>query len=252
MEDNTWITIHRKITKWGWYSDPIVSRVFIHLLLTANHATRTWKGQQIERGQVVVGRKQLAIDLGISEQQVRTAINKLKSTSELTSRSTNKYSIVTLVNYDNYQSSNQQNNQQANQPSTNNQPQTTIKQLNKNTLCAKDFQLFWFEYPKKKDKARAEKKFLTLKKDCLPSLMSALRLQKTSEDWTKANGQYVPMPSTWLNGKRWEDEVDGVETPSDWEALSDTQRLNKARKNPDLMPLLKQTNPAEYSAIINL
>ncbi|MNY63023.1 hypothetical protein D3C86_1999290 [compost metagenome] len=28
-----------------------------------------------------------------------------------------------------------------------------------------------------------------------------------SHDWLKDGGKYVPMPTTWLNGRRWEDEV---------------------------------------------
>ena len=36
-------------------------------------------------------------------------------------------------------------------------------------------------------------------------MMQALEKQKASADWQKANGQYIPNPSTWLNGERWED-----------------------------------------------
>jgi hypothetical protein len=38
-------------------------------------------------------------------------------------------------------------------------------------------------------------------------IVDGLRKQVVSTAWTKDNGQFVPHPSTWLNGKRWEDEV---------------------------------------------
>jgi len=103
-----WIKIHRKILDWRWYSDLNTRVVFFHLLLTANHKDKEWQGLTVKRGQVVVGRIKLAKDIGISERAVRTAINKLKTTSELTSKSTNKYTVLTIINYDKYQLNDQQ------------------------------------------------------------------------------------------------------------------------------------------------
>lgn len=70
-----------------------------------------------------------------------------------------------------------------------------------------DFDKFWSAYPKKKDKANALKAF---KKVQVPieTILAALEKQKKSADWIKNNGQYIPYPTTWLNGKRWEDEAD--------------------------------------------
>ena len=130
-----WIKIHRKILEWEWYSDSKTVHLFLHLLISANHKPKRYKGQVIKRGQVVVGRGKLAQKLGLSEQQVRTCIKRLKSTSELTTKVTNKHTIVTLTNYESYQTreENQPANQPANQPTinqqlTNNQPATNHKQ----------------------------------------------------------------------------------------------------------------------------
>ena len=110
------------MTEWEWYTDGNVFRVFMHLLLTANPEDRKWKGIVVKRGQVVTGRKALAEVLGLSEQQVRTALEKLKSTNEITSKTTNKFTIITICKYDSYQSkkrtTNQRNNQQDNQQIT--------------------------------------------------------------------------------------------------------------------------------------
>ena len=69
------------------------------------------------------------------------------------------------------------------------------------------FSLFWKAYPKKKDKGHAEKAFCKVKVP-VDVLISAIERQKKSADWVKENGKYIPNPATWLNGKRWEDEVD--------------------------------------------
>lgn len=124
------IKLHRKLVAWGWYQDYVVKDVFLHLLLTANFKPTPWKDRILEEGQVVIGSQSLAAELGFSRQQVRTAIKKLKSTNEITIESTNKFSIITIVNWRDYQSSENfstsksTNNQPTNnQQITNNQPQ---------------------------------------------------------------------------------------------------------------------------------
>lgn len=125
---NGFVKIHRQITEWGWYKDPCTARVFFHLLLTASYQDCEYLGKRIMRGQTVTGRKQLSEQLDISEQSVRTALNHLISTGEITMQSTNKYSVITIVNYgafqDNSDETNQQISQQNNQPSTSDQPTT--------------------------------------------------------------------------------------------------------------------------------
>lgn len=72
------------------------------------------------------------------------------------------------------------------------------------------FDRFWAAYPKKKDKERARKAWKKLKPDLdLCRVMAeALERQKRSDQWTRDGGAYIPHPSTWLNGRRWEDEPD--------------------------------------------
>ena len=123
------------MVEWGWYKDNNTKAVFLHLLLIASYEKTTFLGHQIRPGQAVIGRRSLAEDLGMSEQSVRTALNHLKSTNDITIKSTNKFSIVTIVNWASYQScvddTNQQNNQPANQRPTNNQPHSRNKEVKK-------------------------------------------------------------------------------------------------------------------------
>lgn len=78
------------------------------------------------------------------------------------------------------------------------------------------FNAFWAAYPKKAGKADALKAWNKLKPDIVlqAKMGEALTAQKKSPQWTKNNGQYIPMPSTWLNGKRWEDEVQTQTQPN--------------------------------------
>lgn len=117
-----WIKLHRKFTKWEWYTDVPVKTVFIHLLLEANHEGKKWQGRDIERGQCVIGRKALAEETGLSEQQVRTALDKLRKTKEIVTESTNRFTIVTIVNYSLYQTCDEPNQPTDNQQITNKQP----------------------------------------------------------------------------------------------------------------------------------
>lgn len=74
----------------------------------------------------------------------------------------------------------------------------------------KQFAEFWSEYPRKVAKAKAEKAWESVKPtdEVFEKIMQAVRRQKTSEQWRKDNGQYIPHPTTWLNQRRWEDEID--------------------------------------------
>ena len=135
-ENEGWIKLHRKFMTWEWYADDHMVRLFVHLLLEANHKPQRWRGILIERGQLVTGRFKLSENTGISEQSIRTCLNRLKSTSEITIKSTSKYSIITICNYNKYNLAtteiNQQINQQSNQQLTSNQPATNHKQELKN------------------------------------------------------------------------------------------------------------------------
>lgn len=120
------IKLDRKILSWEWYSDANTFRVFVHLLLLASHKNTKWMGVDIHRGQLITGRLKLAATLHLSEQSIRTSLSRLKSTSEITIKTTTQYSIITICKYDTYQSFdnsiNQQDNQQDNQQLTNEQP----------------------------------------------------------------------------------------------------------------------------------
>jgi hypothetical protein len=133
--NGNWIKLFTKFVAWEWYKDQNTKALFIHCLLKANWKDGKFEGMVIPRGSFVTGRKKLAQELGLSEQEVRTALKHLISTNELTSKTTNKFSIISVVNYELYQQVNQQLNQQStnNQPTTN-QQLTTIEEYKNNRI----------------------------------------------------------------------------------------------------------------------
>lgn len=70
------------------------------------------------------------------------------------------------------------------------------------------FESFWEIYPKHQDKKKAKQKFLKLCTDekKYQEIMQGLR--NVLPVWAKKDTKYIPMPTTWLNGERWNDEVD--------------------------------------------
>jgi hypothetical protein len=84
------------------------------------------------------------------------------------------------------------------------------------------FDEFWKVYPKKRSKGQAEKTWSKIKPDeqLLTVIIDALKRAKTSVEWTKEGGNFIPHPATWLNAKGWEDEYQaGGQVPEGWHGL---------------------------------
>lgn len=98
-----WIKIHRKLLDWEWYDDGNVVRVFLHLLLTANFEPKKWHGITIERGQLATSVVNLASQVHLTSKQIRIVLEKLKNTNEIDIQTTNKYTLITICKYADYQ-----------------------------------------------------------------------------------------------------------------------------------------------------
>ena len=123
-----WIKLHRKFEDWEWFNNSEMVHLFIYLLLNANHEDGKWRGIDIKRGQILTGLHTLNEHTKISIQKLRTCLSKLEKTGEINKQTTNKYSIITIINYDSYQGYQQTNNNQPNKQLTNNQQTTNNKQ----------------------------------------------------------------------------------------------------------------------------
>ena len=103
MADNRWLKLYRKFEKWEWYTDSNTKCLFIHLLLKANYEDTKWQGIEIKRGQFITSLNNLSIQTNISIRSLRTSLERLKSTSEVAYKTTSKYTIITVLNYNRYQ-----------------------------------------------------------------------------------------------------------------------------------------------------
>lgn len=101
--DNGRIALWRKFLDWEWYTDVNTKAVFLHLLLTANWKDKKWKGMLIKRGQLWTSRNRLAQETGLSERNIRTALEHLKATGEITIKTTNKGMLINIEKYSDYQ-----------------------------------------------------------------------------------------------------------------------------------------------------
>lgn len=108
MAETGYIKLHRKLLNWEWIEDPNVLSIFIICLLKANHKANTWKGINIPAGSFITSYEKLSSLSGLSVRQVRVSLDKLKMTGELTSKSTNRYSIITIKNWELYQTNDKQ------------------------------------------------------------------------------------------------------------------------------------------------
>ena len=149
MLKNGYIKLHRRMLDWEWYDDANTKAMFLHLLLTVNIKDDRWQGEEIKRGSRVISYLILAAELSFTIRQARTALEHLKTTGEVTVKTTSKYSVVTVSNFDRYQGAtdNLTGKRQANDRQLDRQA-TGKRQQNKNN---KEYK----EYREDRERARA-------------------------------------------------------------------------------------------------
>lgn len=128
IKANGYIKMFRSFLDWEWFYKPEMVQVWVYLLLKANHQDGCWQGTEIKKGQCFVGRKKVSSETGLSERTVRTCLNRLKSSNQIATKTTNQGTIITIIKWDDYQrddtSSDQRYDQQADRTSTNDRPTT--------------------------------------------------------------------------------------------------------------------------------
>ena len=134
-----YIKLYRNLLNWEWYSNLPTRVFFIHCLLKANHTTKKWQGYTIKAGQFITSLNHLAKETGLTLRQIRTVINKLKMTQELTIETTRQNTIITVNNWDKWQSEQQSERQISDTPATTTKNDKNIdnkidKKFNKPTI----------------------------------------------------------------------------------------------------------------------
>jgi hypothetical protein len=128
-----YIKLFRSLVNWEWYEDINVKTLFIHLLLTVNYEPKQWQGISIEKGQRITSVDNLAKETKLSTMQIRGCLAKLERTGEISIKTTNKFTLITVENYTKFQGEEIENNKRiTNEQQTNNKRITTMEESNKN------------------------------------------------------------------------------------------------------------------------
>lgn len=211
------IKLYRKIIDWEWYTDVNTKALFIHLLLMANHTDQRWRGQVIKRGSLVTSYGSLSVQTGLTVKQVRNSLKKLEKTGDVASKSTNRNTLIMVLNYDLYQSIGQtKGTQKADDEHTIGQTEGNQRATNKNVKNDKNI----------KNKERVERKLpptldeIIAYKNEIHSSVDPERFYDyyNAINWTTGNAPIVDWKAVFRNWSRKEKKK--TNDYSDW--YSDT------------------------------
>lgn len=234
-----YIKIWRKLEDSGLLQMPNTLALFMVMLFRSAYRPTKIGLVELDRGQLIAGRFQLCEWTGLSEQNVRTSLKHLHDMEIITSKSTNKYTLYTIVNYGLYQDQDNSTNQQPNQQLTNNQPTTnqqltTIKELN--NLNIKEINTTMSLPASQKADNVPYQKIVDLYHEILPTNPKVLDLTATRKGYIAA---------------RWRNQLPDLQTWKDYfEFISQsaflTGRIDPTpghrRMNPNLEWITKESN----------
>jgi len=224
-----YIKAFRRITEWEWYTDIKTCHLFRHILLRANFKDKNHQGTPIKRGQYKTGTIVLSAETGLGRQSVRTSLDKLVLTNEITIQSTNRFSVITVINYDLYQSGadiDDQLTSQSTTPLTTNQPATnqqltTTKNVNtvenEKKILNIPFSKFKEDYPvmnggKFGAIPQAETRWKNLtnaKRDAAMASIPHYIAELEATEWRSSKGA-----ASWLLKELWSDHEDQEAEPT--------------------------------------
>ena len=220
-----WLKLYRSILDSAVFQDAEVLKVWIWLLCNVSfeqHDTVCYgKVIHLKPGQIATGRKKIAQCTDLNENKVYRALTVLKSLGNIEIKATNKYSIITVVNWDKYQEENVKrtsSEQQNNSRTTTDEQQSNSKRTQhknvkngkkeKNIYICSFFQSVWDEYPKKLGKNKVTKAAMKqLEEAGMDTVMEAVRryVEKIKREGT--DEKYIMHGSTFFNGA-WKDYID--------------------------------------------
>ena len=103
MNSNGWIKVFRSMREWGWYQDVPVKTLWLHILLNVSREEQDYMGTVLPAGSFASTISRLAYETGLTDKQVRLALEKLEKTGEITTNRTNKYTVINAVKWADYQ-----------------------------------------------------------------------------------------------------------------------------------------------------
>ena len=219
-----WLKLYRSILDSAVFQDAEILKVWIWLLCNVafeQHDTICYcKVIHLKPGQIATGRKKIAQCTDLNENKVYMALNALKSLGNIEIKATNKYSIITVVNWDKYQEENGKrtsSEQQTNSKTTTeeqhpNNKRTHHKKGNngkneKEIYMCPFFDRAWELFPNKKGKSAVSKKAMRdLAEAGEAVVIDAIENYKAEIQRKGTEEKYILHGSTFFNG-RWRDYV---------------------------------------------
>jgi hypothetical protein len=235
---------------------------------------------ELQPGQLIFGRKAASKALGLSERTIRTCVDKLKKLQKLTIKPTNRYSIISIVNWNTYQNRGCDGDQQRDQQVTSKRPASDHKQECKNVRINKkpsskssfegdgsevyktkkkrdltdkrliSFLRFWDAFGYKLGKAEAADAWLDIPEltdSLVDKICNAARIERQRRHELKLQGRIPKMAEGWISGQRWEDEIYQAKGG----ARAQAERQAKAHRNAEDAALAQnQAEQAERSKAV--
>lgn len=211
--NNGWIKLHRSILDWEWYDDTNTRMLFIHCLLKANCKDVKYRGDVVKRGSFLTSVEILSSETSLTISQIRSSLNKLKMTNDIANETSSKGSIISITNYDLYQSNDKQNdkeiaNELTNESQTDDKPIATNNNIRsikkeKKSIYSESFETFWKGYCRPKDKGSkpdAFKEWQKLTESEQQKAIDSIIPYKNSQ----SSPEYMKHAERYLKTKAWE------------------------------------------------
>jgi hypothetical protein len=163
-------------------------------------------------GQFVFTYRTAAKEIGLTIRETRTILAFLKKEGNVTHQTTHAYSVITVVNWHVYQAEQSEGDTQNDKRATSGRHIYNNGKKEKIYMSDSYFSLFYQAYPKKEAKKKAFDAWKKIEPSngLLNTILTAIEKQKAHKEALKARKEFCPewpLPATWLNGRRWEDEI---------------------------------------------
>ena len=128
---NGYLMLNKEIKRHEYFTDYKTFHLFFWLLSDANFIEGNFRGVEVKRGQKLTSLNSLIIETGLTEREVRTALEKLIKGNHIVKKTTNQFHLLTVVEYEFYTGSNEgKDKPTTNQRQTKGKPTTTIEEFN--------------------------------------------------------------------------------------------------------------------------
>ena len=234
-----YVKLYRSLLDSPIFKNPALAHFWQYCLLKASYKDHValvgYQRIDLEPGQFVFGRKVAAAKTGLTEKVVRRCVRALASLScievgrKRAADGARLHTVITICNWERYQGRDKDEGQTSGQKRAEEGPDlghiqegeegvekgeevTPSLSLTSGDLPKdddSDFDTFWAAYPRKVGKKKARQAWDRAKdRPALGDILASLTAQDKAKRWSNGNQQFCPHPTTWLNGARWEDEID--------------------------------------------